>query len=211
MKYKQCPVCGLYNKYTKIDCSCGFDLSNVSDIVELDQETVNELNSHPIIPQNKASSSNEIKTSEIQCPSCSNMNDADALFCEECGYPLVESLAEKDIESDSLSAEKKKKTNDPELRFKVIYNSKTYEFTATSSPVFFGRESIDDDMFCKDLYISRKHFSYRYGDNSIVIVDCSTNGTSLNGVRIKLGKPTKIKSGDVIALYDREIKIIYAS
>jgi adenylate cyclase len=80
--------------------------------------------------------------------------------------------------------------------------------------LFVGREclGVDDDhrlIIRGDRAISRNHLEIRIDPRTGAssIVDTSSNGTRLNGVRIERASPIPIRSGDLIALGDAELEV----
>ncbi len=74
--------------------------------------------------------------------------------------------------------------------------------------LYVGREcvGIDDDhrLLIDGPDVSRNHFEIRLDANAVgaFVIDTSTNGTRLNGVRIERSVPIPLKSGDVVRVGD---------
>ena len=70
--------------------------------------------------------------------------------------------------------------------------------------LFIGREcgSIDDDhrLIVRDDTVSRHHLEIRLDvdQDQAFVIDVSTNGTRLNGVRIERATPVRVQPGDRI-------------
>jgi sigma-B regulation protein RsbU (phosphoserine phosphatase) len=80
------------------------------------------------------------------------------------------------------------------------------QYLAATQVIKIGRKP-ENHICLKDPKVSRFHAILRFEDTFLKIVDlCSTNGTSVNGVKITMEQ--KLASGDQIRVGETLIKII---
>jgi class 3 adenylate cyclase len=78
--------------------------------------------------------------------------------------------------------------------------------------LFVGRECLGVDeahrLLVDDLTVSRQHFEIRleHEHDRAVVVDHSTNGTRLNGIRMAKGSPAPLRPGDRLSLGEVELE-----
>jgi len=201
LKYKICPACKCANPETEIFCICN------SCKVDLSSE--------------RAYNKSEIDIFFTKrCPYCNTYNNADAIICGKCKKPLDEVKARdflKDEQSVLPSEDKIKSENIEEKSSKstIAEFSKNSECVLTLATIegkaieisgdkktILGREGdISSDLFTSDLKVSRKHLIVELEDQKWYILDNkSTNGTYLNGNKLKVKQRYSIKKDDVINL-----------
>ncbi len=123
------------------------------------------------------------------CENCGAKNTIDKLECEACGYDL--SFIAPVIIEDNKGA-KWKITSTGGSVSELIFGGET-----------IGREGdILSDYVNDSDYISRKHARFDVNDDKIFVTDFSTNGTTINGVKIEKNKMTEINPGDEVAFAD---------
>ncbi len=208
MKYKQCPVCGKYNKHTRQNCVCGADISAVFDLVNMSEEEAEKANEKALPPVQEEIKAEPPHPGFIVCPDCGENNPWGEISCSSCGALLDDGLSSKAEAAQEEKGEAKQAS--PALTFYVVYEGSSYPFLAETEEKTFGRKSIPSPSFSEDRYISRNHFSYRYEEGRLLIKDISSNGTLLNGIPLEKGKEAIAKDGDSLCLYRRLILIKYA-
>ena len=123
------------------------------------------------------------------CENCGVKNTIDKLECEACGYDLS-FIAPVTVEETNGAKWKITSTGGSVSAF--ILGGET-----------IGREGdILSDYVNDSDYISRKHARFEVTDDKIFVTDFSTNGTTINGIRIEKNKMTEINPGDEVAFAD---------
>lgn len=163
----------------------------------------------------------------ITCPSCHSQEMLGALFCNNCGTPLVQVMqGSQDITengsgrySEARSHPFEPLPDDEEaqiyLQFltedRVLPLAGRYEFT-------LGRIN-DDQPIIPDVDlspyggyehgVSRLHAAILINHNGITVTDLgSINGTAINGKEIPEHKPHPLTNGDVLTLGKMKMKVI---
>lgn len=168
----QCQNCGAYNtKKSQVCCSCG--------------EPIGENK------QNENAVDEDTAFFRI-CPNCNYQNYANATKCIKCGEDL------EDI--DPIC-----KTTGSSILVNFL-NTRTSSMNSIEIlPAIyyaFGRSAhLSED---KDLgnrkYVHGVHFVILYKEDSLYIIDCSSNGTFVNGKRLNKGVKHSLFSGDIIGV-----------
>lgn len=115
------------------------------------------------------------------CPSCGEKNPESAIICSSCM---------EDISSVTPQEEKE------EPKAVVVFEGKEYEIT---SPCIIGRSEFLKEVLLYHKTISRKHLKIYFEKGSWFVEDLnSTNGTYLNGERLKMRQ--KLQNQDIIGL-----------
>ena len=125
------------------------------------------------------------------CEYCGERNPVSALECCKCGSDLSFCAPVILEDLDANKAEKKV--------WKL--NLGTESFTVDDS-LEIGRESSKCKHLLTSPYVSRKHATLFQKDGHLVLIDYSTNGTFVNGIRVSKNVEVGLKSGDKIAFAD---------
>ena len=152
-------------------------------------------------------------------PECQHKNDLSYMECVECGMTLegVIVTTEKDDEESENSPRKLEEAaaHEPErLRDTKIHRKIKLVGTKDGFTIFvpflgclIGREGdVSPEYFssAEHAYVSNRHASITLKDNLYMLVDESTNGTTLNNMPLTRGKEYRIKTGDRIVFADME-------
>jgi pSer/pThr/pTyr-binding forkhead associated (FHA) protein len=164
----------------------------------------------------------------IVCANCSHLNLTGAVFCQECGAPLLGNVA---LTTQSIQVpptgpiEKAKPT--PHVAYtpmdqhwvtlhlletgQVLPLSDRNEFTMGRSSE--GQPIVPDiDLSPYQGYasgVSRLHAVIKRGIDNISLMDLnSSNGTYVNGKRLKPHEEQPLEHGDVVALGKLKIQIL---
>ncbi len=89
------------------------------------------------------------------------------------------------------------------VAIRVVVNDKSFDFQLEDGESFvIGRKDLTTAVTPDKLqYVSRKHVRIFNDGGEVFVEDLnSTNGTKLNGVEIKGGRPRRLRSGDEITL-----------
>jgi hypothetical protein len=77
----------------------------------------------------------------------------------------------------------------------------------TDPRITFGRAA-ENTIGLGDPAASRQHGEFRFEAGDWYVVNASTNGTTVNGRKIKTGRPHKLKPGDVIGVDKTKLMIV---
>lgn len=161
----------------------------------------------------------------MQCPICQHWNEAGARFCEECGNELPKASDEPNKvsvrSSQPIDFSEFAKTppappadqplvpiTEPEptayVGARLVLKGAGSIFKLGDA-VVIGREDptlqIDFDGYPDGKYISQRHAQIVKMDNKYYVEDLgSSNGTSVNDIRLAQGQSEPIDDGDVIKL-----------
>lgn len=132
------------------------------------------------------------------CDNCGTSNSIDRLECEQCGYDL--SFTVPTIENEGNEGGKKK-------IWRITSNSGIAS-AEIGAEELVGREgTILSDYVNSSDYISRKHARLNIIDGKLYVVDYSTNGTTLNGVKIPQNESVEVSEGDELAFADMAFRV----
>ena len=122
-----------------------------------------------------------------RCEECGELVDPGDQFCGACGMELHLTTSEKDHQA--------------EARLQIIKGvNKGKGIPLENNPVILGRGE-DVDLYLEDSDASREHARIEHEKGQFTLIDLeSSNGTFLNGVRIK--SPEILSFGDLIAIGD---------
>lgn len=157
------------------------------------------------------------------CPSCNakvklvTKNDI-IKFCPECDDDQIHSLTENDIiyEDDSSLLKKEirkgvEKVKGREISCFQMINMKDKKVLKIPQGeyVLGGEGDIEQDYFCQDKYIGRKHCFIFVETSHIYIMDNdSTNYTSINGKKVyKTDGKIEVADGDNIKMADMDFMV----
>jgi hypothetical protein len=160
----------------------------------------------------------------ITCNTCRRTMVTGALYCTECGSPLI-NIVDHHNPSPNPEASKKHQMNsssDPSpvisvvslhiMDFgQIISLTGRQEFTLGRVS---GSQSVlpDIDLAPYDAYekgTSRLHASIKLDGQFVSIIDLgSVNGTYLNGKPIPVHEPQALSNGDIIALGDLKVQVL---
>ncbi len=163
------------------------------------------------------------KAGDTICPGCSSATYEGDRFCAQCGAKLVEDTDENEAEPSIMKRSKpvaepppKRVTkpieisSEPEIEhgawFLVVTNGgQTGKQTVLRNEMMLGRNE-SNDIWVNNNNASRRHALIQKRNNGFQIKDQgSTNGTWVNGKRIK--RATRIKIGDQIVVGDTEFVV----
>lgn len=167
----------------------------------------------------------------ILCPVCKHQEYQGALFCSECGEPLIAwvgaeqaktVLTEKDAELDVSSGYQSDIGNIYDgkpvgsMCIQVIESGDVY-YLEKHVPVIIGRSASeqpilpDIDLSRQNAYsygVSRLHVEIAWEEEGVFISDLgSANGTNLNGTPVRPHNRVRINIGDTLELGKLHIKI----
>jgi pSer/pThr/pTyr-binding forkhead associated (FHA) protein len=149
----------------------------------------------------------------ILCSNCQSREYEGALFCSNCGASLFQGL-----ESDNQTAEIPV-TESPPVRAITLQlvDQGVSIFVPYSAELTLGR-SVEDQPFLPDVDfakyegyksgVSRLHAILKIVDMELKIFDLgSSNGTKINGLKLKPNVDCQVKNDDVITLGRLKFKI----
>jgi pSer/pThr/pTyr-binding forkhead associated (FHA) protein len=161
----------------------------------------------------------------ITCNSCRKTLVTGALYCLDCGSPLIQ-LPNNHNKSPEPDPESDFEINPPNSKIplisvvslhivdfgQIISLTGRQEFTLGRSA---GSQSIlpDIDLAPFEAYekgTSRLHASIKLDGQSVSITDLgSVNGTLLNGKNIPVHEPQPVSNGDMISLGELKVQILF--
>lgn len=168
----------------------------------------------------------------ILCPNCHHKELPGALFCSECGTPLVslDILNTKSIQktpSDTLQAptaipevptrKNAAKINELSISLHIVESGQivhladrkefTLGRTIEGQPILPDVDLSPFDAFT--LGVSRLHAALRIVNGEVVVTDLgSSNGTRVNGQKIVPHVDYPLNHGDIIALAKLKIQVL---
>ncbi len=167
----------------------------------------------------------------IQCPNCQHQELPGAIFCSECGAQLPNAIGltthsikkTGGVEANSMdTAALKGSMNIPSsavLSLQILDSGQMLPLTErdefTLGRVSEGQPIMPDiDLSAFNGYqlgVSRLHAVLKkHRNNEITIVDLgSSNGTYLNGTRLKPHEPQKLIHGDIISLGKLKVQVLF--
>ena len=156
--------------------------------------------------------------SEIRvCDNCGYHNSIENLECEKCGFDLsfVIPVDEKDVldssfsdnhlEDNSSMMELEDRCDSCEERLLISSDQKT--IIPIYDGMIIGRDSVSPGPLETSTFVSRRHASFSFDRDSVLITDASTNGTFINGKRLEKLQPTAIHDGDTIRFADVDFEV----
>jgi hypothetical protein len=167
----------------------------------------------------------------ISCPHCQHKEIVGAIFCSDCGAPLVSFEYEFPSAASEPGAEKvSESTRTPPpfpvaplgsvLSLHIIDTGEILPLTL-SEEITLGRSSQDQpiipdvDLSPYKAYesgVSRLHASLKVYEDAVMVVDLgSANGTRLNGKKLLPNIPQLLAHGDVITLGKFKIQVLIRS
>jgi pSer/pThr/pTyr-binding forkhead associated (FHA) protein len=164
----------------------------------------------------------------ITCKSCRKTLVTGALYCMDCGAPLIQlpdNENQNPVTQPEPEPEKEFEINPPSAQIplisvvslhvmdfgQIISLTGRQEFTLGRSA---GSQSIlpDIDLAPFEAYekgTSRLHASIKLDGKTVTITDLgSVNGTLLNGETIPVHEPKMLRNGDMIHLGDLKVQIL---
>jgi FHA domain len=160
----------------------------------------------------------------IVCPSCKHKNLDGTVFCSDCGMQLtgIDPLVTQNISEEQITQGLQSTTAFPKDfdawaaihltdSGQILPLADRKEFTlgriSESQPIM-----PDIDLTPYQAYacgVSRLHAVLRNEDDEVHVMDLgSSNGTYLNGVRLKPNTSQTIKHGDILSLGKLKIQIL---
>ncbi len=104
---------------------------------------------------------------------------------------------------------KKNKDAFPSLEW--VDNKGNYLSDVIEDQISIGRSysetPIKKRIQIQDVKVSREHATVTFTGSQLLIRDCSTNGTRVNGVRLKLGTEQELRNNDIIKIGNVEFKV----
>lgn len=142
------------------------------------------------------------------CENCGESNEPRLLECKKCGFDLSFSpiTTINDIPSQPQPLSLGKTSG-----WKLIATDNCDIELVIADRVMVGRdEPILNGYLQKSTFVSREHATLYLSENKLYIIDASTNGTYINGVKIKKLMATEISVGDEITFADLKFRVSYA-
>ncbi len=153
----------------------------------------------------------------IVCSNCTYRNREGYFYCEDCGFPLADSMRDRtatrqlDSEENVLSARATwgtaRLTDASQILLQVTDAKSPIQLSVVARSVV-GREDVSSDHHPDiDLVpygglekgVSRNHAMIQRSEDTLTIVDMgSSNGTFLNGQRLVSNQPRVLRDGDEI-------------
>ena len=163
----------------------------------------------------------------IMCPTCQHQEVIGALFCSECGTQLqMQALVTQNIHTngmnrvalDAIPPAQKKAIDSGALTLQLLDGGQLLSL-ADRSEYTMGRVSEgqtimpDIDLTSYNAYecgVSRLHAVLKKSTEKVVIVDLgSSNGTYVNGVRLKPENEYPLSHGNIISLGKLKIQFLF--
>lgn len=152
----------------------------------------------------------------IRCQSCGAIHAPNTLFCDECGYRLLN--AQK-VETTQLEDEGSEESVAP-IRLSLLTPDDVRQFECMlTTELFVGRTdftaNVRPDVDLSRLKgisqgVSRRHARLLRAGHKVLIEDLnSINGTFLRGTRLVAHRPQDIQSGDEIQFGRVVLKILF--
>ena len=147
------------------------------------------------------------------CDFCNHKNDTSFLECEKCGadisYIPPTKISERN-EQKGNTPQKQQEQNETfvhsapaktiriaSLKLVSLKDGFTIELPIDGGIV--GRSGTLSPYYFQDnLYVSNQHAEIKLNENGYVVIDQSTNGTKINGMKLEKGVEYPIKIGDQI-------------
>ena len=188
--YKICPSCNHHNPLEFIECeNCEADLQGVKVTLEDDEVKVKKEEKVEVKEQVVENRPTLVKV----CPSCNNINKANAKACNKCNFDLTLVIAT--IPSNNKSVEVKLVSDDNECEIKI-----------DSNYVLIGRSLSKYPYLENKGCVSRRHIKLTYFNGKLEIKNCEPadpNRPVITFVNEKLlaeNEKITLKDGDLIGL-----------
>ena len=166
----------------------------------------------------------EKKTNRNVCSQCLQVNHNEDIFCQTCGCSLSSRQKTVSISTDSLLRNKLKidyekhrqvlLQPDKPLIFRIMNHTDVKITVEPNKEIIIGRGQIDEvhvnlnQFGGMRLGVSRFHATVRRESNSIFIIDLgSTNGTIVNGVKLKPHTPHRLQDRDEVYIGRLQINV----
>jgi pSer/pThr/pTyr-binding forkhead associated (FHA) protein len=121
----------------------------------------------------------------VQCPVCKTFNPPGLMFCNDCGL-----IFEMALDGDVFGA--------PSVRLPVLVDSAGKEHQLRPGQNVLGRAG---DLTIDDGRVSRRHCQVNVANGQITVEDLgSTNGTTLNGVKVEQGQQAEFHQASKLSL-----------
>jgi pSer/pThr/pTyr-binding forkhead associated (FHA) protein len=128
----------------------------------------------------------------VQCPVCKTFNPAGIMFCVECGL-----IFDRALEGDAFGA--------PAVQLPMLIEQSGREHPVRPGINTVGREG---DIQILDGRVSRKHAQINSADAGLQVEDLgSTNGTSVDGVKLVPGETRTLEGGETLSFGGVELKL----
>ena len=217
---KECPECGRYNHRRRESCEkCGCRLSGVQ-IIEVD-ENLNENPDFGLVVQPQDDGQGlfiEEQNKKYVCNVCgveySIKRPDNVQYCEVCKHlvynPFNKLNAIEATPQSSPIASSEQTHIVPQfinMNFLSTTGAGSFCLSFDAEPKSFGRSACEIGCVSANNFISREHISYFLKDGNTFVVDISTNGTYINGIKLNKGEVYSIKAGDLIRFYIEEFKV----
>ena len=126
-----------------------------------------------------------------KCEYCGEKNPVSALECHKCGSDL--SFCNPIAEDDSIAMVSEEK------KWTITIGDEKREI---KGEIVIGRESGPFMNLLSSPYVSRKHATISEKNGRLVLIDFSTNGTFVNGIRIEKNVEIDLNTGDKLSFAD---------
>lgn len=160
----------------------------------------------------------------IVCPNCTHENLDGTVFCSDCGTQLtgIDPIVTQNISEDQITRDLKRTSVFPKDldAWAVIHLTNSGQILPLSDREEFTLGRISDaqpimpdiDLTPYQAYacgVSRLHAVLRKEESQVYVMDLgSSNGTYLNGVRLKPNEGQVLNHGDILSLGKLKIQIL---
>lgn len=145
------------------------------------------------------------------CDNCGEQNAVSLLECSKCGCDLSfipPTIIDDSIKEDKIDDTKPIDNSSAFQKFWVVSLTDNSVGFSISDRVTVGREgNVIPEFFDRSNYVSREHATLYISDQKLFVIDASTNGTFINGNRLKKLQAYEIKQGDSLDFADLKFKV----
>lgn len=129
----------------------------------------------------------------IQCPVCKAFNPSGVMFCVDCGL-----IFDRALDVDAFGA--------PAVQVPQLVETSGREHPLRPGLNLIGREG---DIALSDGKISRRHAQITSAEGTLSLEDLgSTNGTSVDGVKLSNGERRTLVGGELISFGGFEVRLV---
>lgn len=190
MKARLCLKCDTLNLVNARRCrKCNSTMDMGAEILEVSSLDENR----ETIADNSKINEDVIVT---KCPVCNSIVNNDDIICPIC--------------NNLLSTKSVPKVNQSKCSIILKLNDGTTTFSSSDGYKYFGRKySCGLGDISNNYSISSIHFLLLYLNNTFFIVDVSSNGTKVNGIKLVRGELKPLSNHDVIDCVGVKIEVLF--